>query len=200
MKEFDALLIHGQGYTNPPGEFPRPSNRGRMDIAAARYLNTKGIRVKNYFFSGFAFPGQEIPLAQVDAQELINKNGVDPSSVHVDTTARTTSMEIAAFKQKSDEMGWTSLLDLTVGSHKKEVELITERTVRVAVLSAEEILLSLPQEEERIVYERQIRRFHRSKNELRVRVYERIKHAIISVPFGVTLLEKISHIYRPDPS
>lgn len=204
MKEFDAVFIHGQGYTNLPGEFPRPSNHGRMEIAAARHLPEKGISVKNYVFSGFTFPGQTVPLAEVNARELITKNDIPPGLVIPDDTAQTTSMEITVFKRIADEKGWNSLLDITVDAHQKEVELLTQRIFRggrrVAVLSAEEILQSLPDDEERLRYTQQIRRMKRSKSELRLRAYEGIKYPIISLPNGEKILEKLSEFYRPDPS
>lgn len=202
-REYDAVFIHGQGYRNRPGLEPIPAIRGRLEISAIRELLRRGTPINHFVFSGFAFPGQTIPLAEVDADDLVRRAKVNSSHIIADKTARTTGMEVDYSARVAKEKGWTNVLHLTYDGHRREVARDAKRkfdkNIKVEVITAEEILTKgLDRHSTR--YRRFIQAYNRSAVELRLRGYELTKYLIKLFPFGEELLNKISIRYRPDVS
>lgn len=213
--KLDAVFIHGQGYRNRTHMDPTPSTYGRLEISAAKKLLDASIEIDHFVFSGFAFPRQQIPLAQVDADFLRSRTGFPKNRVIADDTARTTSMEMALSQQKAEEKNWKEIMHLTVKDHTDEVAIHVKRVfpkdTHVTVIATEDILtkpLDIPQSAEQLKrderhrkrYKKFLDKFRWSKQAFVLKTYQAIKYPFIHLPYGTKLLEKISKRYRPDIS
>lgn len=204
----DQLFIHGQGYRERADKNldPTASTHGRLEMSATRELTQQGVTVGTVVFSGFAFPGQEIPLAHVDAEALrgtLHARHLPKPSIIEDHSARTTTMEVKTSKRVADETNAQSVAHLTVRAHKGEVQRATRTVFQnhpVQVFTAEDILVKSPNTHHALRYKKFIDKFRWSKQEWKLRLYQAIKYPILHLPQGGNILEKISNRYRPDPS
>lgn len=122
-KEYDAVFIHGQGYSNRPGRDPVPTTRGRLEASAVRTLLRRGFRIDNFVFSGIPFKGQTLSMADVNARAVQRRTGVDGSQMIVDQSARTTSMEVAFSHKAAVTNNWKRVLHLTYGPiHQDQIQ------------------------------------------------------------------------------
>ena len=127
-KEYDAVYVHGQGYSERSGRDAVPSKRGRLQASAIRTMLGSGYKIDNYLFSGIPFKNQTISMADINARAVQRRARLADSQMIVDQTARTTSMEVAFASHRAGKKGWKRVLHLTYGDiHQDQIEHLVKR-------------------------------------------------------------------------
>src|SRR3989304_6744589 len=213
-KEYDAVYVHGQGYSERPGRDAVPSVRGRLQASAIRAMLNSGYRIDNYLFSGIPFKCQTIPMADINARAVKRRARLVDYQMTVDQTARTTSMEVAFARRHAEKNGWKRVLHLTYGDvHQDQIEQHVKRHygrrgIGGDVFRADEILtdsaIATTHQAERNLerYQCYIDGYNQGETEQGILFYERRKYKFMNWPFdlGNKALNLVSRFYRPDPS
>jgi len=215
-KEYDAVFIHGQGYSDRPGRDPVPSVRGRLQASAIRTLQRAGYSFDNFVFSGIPFRGQALSMSNLNADAVQTRTGVDESRLVIDQTARTTSMEVRFSRRQTEINNWKRVMHLTYGEiHQDQIRQLVDREfgkrgIEVDVFRADEVLTDPsyfdPNSNRDLRNLERYRAFidcyNQSDTERQVLIYERRKYTFMGWRFdlGNRMLETISLFYRPDPS
>lgn len=212
-KEYDAIYIHGQGYTHREGRNVEPSIRGRLQASALKSLLERGYSFDKYLFSGFIFKGEAVSSADLNASYVKRRVGLGEAELIIDPTARTTFMEVSFAKKQAAQNGWKRVAHLTYGEvHPNHVRQLVKRQygekVEVDIFRADELLaapesiITPRQKREMERYKKFIADYNNSVTEQKLLDYERKKDYFMNWPFdlGNGLLNLASKFHRPDPA
>lgn len=192
MKKDILVHVYGYGKKNPD----RPDFRARFSISAAKILQRCG-ETNHFFVSGGQIFGDALPpIGKVTGDELQRKLHLCDNEITIATTMResggevpikSSSREISAFLQHAGSSQITSLASwvhtFSINHHYRY-----QGVANPNVLSAEQILLSIPSSDKtRAGYKRWrgiILKMYFSKEQLLLTAQEIVKNLILLHPNG----------------
>lgn len=206
-ERFDGTLLHAYGYLEGRTSHTRPDIRSRLIEAAGRELQSRGL-VNNFVVSGRTLGGRSEPLSEVIIGDFRRKAHIGPENTYVNPTAITsTRAELVSLREEAKKHKWTNLLSISWGVHKPRIEILARKIfrrgifrktkMRVTMLSAEEILTTLPEPRNRQRYARVIEGVHNSEGERKFEAYERKARLLSQIPFVPQLIDFVPTHYKP---